>query len=98
MSNDPIVLKMAQAMSDADPVWGREAADPWDARSKYQRARYIRMAIAAAEAMREPSETMLKNVPPRPIWQEEAHAWYRYMIEAELAEGRKLLPHANMAN
>lgn len=91
MTNNSMILKMAIAMSNADFNWGRETADPWDRKSKHQRQRYLRMAMAVLSVMREPTEAMIKNVPPRPIWQDEARDWYRYMIDAELAKGRSPL-------
>lgn len=47
---------------------------------------FAELAIAAIEAMREPTEFMVRSLPERPSWQAEAAMNYRLMIGYALSD------------
>lgn len=56
-----VVERVAEAMVAADVAYrGRTYAEPWESLTVYQREPWLRLARAAIEAMREPSERMVE--------------------------------------
>ena len=79
-----MVEKVARAIHNSDP--DGLGALPWDELEDWQREFYISDARAAIEAMREPTEFMVRSLPERAVWQDEAAMNYRLLIAAALNE------------